>query len=427
MTANSEILPWSLFELSSSDEGALDALAQGSVLLPLGATETEALKQGIREGRRVALSLKTATEGRYHGLCVFGLEQPSPVKDKALSLHAFSLISIPEQVGRPDLRRREHVAEDLLGEVIRFCRTHGFTRVHSYVKDDQESLATMNRLGFRVEGVVHDSPVRAYSVSLRVAASYTGDPYDGKHILNWIADHLHVRIDDTTDTSLHGNLALKTLNPDLGDTRIGGYALPLTFELGAAEDGGTGKVALRAVIGDAGDAKNSVSLVTEDLRELTQDPRLDLTFWPPPSEGASIAVEIREDLFDRFRIDRSNAYFDSGSYGTLLERAIASGNVPQIFFIDFETSQGNPRLIGVARVESVDRLDPNSLWKKYGQISSWADRTAFVRYRAIKRKMTGIIFRELRRVDLVGVGLPVIGHSWTYVPSAQAYEVARRV
>jgi hypothetical protein len=74
---------------------------------------------------------------------------------------------------------------------------------------------------------------------------------------------------------------------------------------------------------------------------------------------------------------------------------------------------------------SVHRGSPEDLWANWGSISSWPDAAGFARYRAIKRKMTVIVFDQLRRVDIIGAGLPSIGHSWTYVPARQAYGIAR--
>jgi hypothetical protein len=422
MTRIGEFLPWSLFQLSSSDETALDALSAGSLLLPIDAREVEDLKRGLQEGRRVALSLRTAGDNRYQGLCVFGLERPSPSRDKALALLVFSLDGFSQS---GESHRHDTPVESLLGEVQRFARTHGFTRIHCYVPDDSDSVALLTSFGFRTESTPRNNGERVFGMSLHVPASYTGDPYDGKHLLNWLAEQLSIARRDSTDIGVEGFVPLQALNPDLSGTRFGNYALPLRLELTGPRSQTKGNITLRIMLGSESQSNPPISMSAEDLRELTGTPRLDLTLWPPPADGASIVVEVREELFDRFVEQRENAYFDSGSYGTLLERAIASGIPPYIFFVDFETTTSNPRLIGFGRVKSVHRSDPQRLWENWGQISSWSDEESFARYRAIKRKMTVIVFSDLRRVDVVGAGLPVIGHSWTYVPSGQAYQVAR--
>jgi len=263
-------------------------------------------------------------------------------------------------------------------------------------------------------------------MSLHIASSYTGDPYDGKHLLNWLAEQFHVDRRNSSDIALDGYLPLQALNPDLGG-RVSEYALPIRLELTGSGMHSRAQVVLRAMLGSGLQTDPLITMSAEDLQDLAQAPRLDLTWWPPPPDGAGIVVEVREDIFARFQSQRENAYFDSGSYGTLLERAINTGSLPYIFFIDFETSHSNPKLIGFGRVRSVHHSDPQHLWADWGEISSWSDETVFARYRAIKRKMTVIVFSDLRRAEVVGAGLPFINHSWTYVPAGQAYQVARNL
>jgi hypothetical protein len=427
MVTDSDLLPWSLFELSSSDETALDTLTKASILLPLGPRGLEDLNRGLQEGRRVALSLKTAIANSYRGLCVFGLERPSPAIDKSLSLMVFSLEVFPRLGETRDLQDRDSLARSLLGEVLRFCKTHGFTRIQCDAPDDADALALLIRCGFRVESSLHTGAGRAFGMSLDIAPSYTGDPYDGKHVIHWLAEQFRITRRSSTDTALDGYLPLGALNPNLGRTRPGEYALPIRLELTSSTRSPQRQLALRAMLGAESPTEPLINFGIDDLKELTQTPRLDLTLWPPPPDGASIVVEIREDLFGRFSSEHENAYFDSGAYGTLLERAIDNGSSPYIFFVDFETAHSNPRLIGFARVTQVSRADPQRIWSEWGHLSSWPDEVAFARYRAIKRKMTVLIFTDLRQVDVVGVGLPFISHSWTYVPTGQAYQVARNL
>jgi hypothetical protein len=427
MVRESELLSWSLFELSNADETALDMLSRDSILLPLGSRGLEDLNRGLHEGKRVALSLRTPTSDTYYGLCVFGLERPSPAMDKSLSLLVLSLGYLTPSGEAHDSRHRDILAKSLLEELLSFCRIHGFRRIHCYAPDDPESIALLIRCGFRVESAPNTGGARTFGLSLHIPATYTGDPYDGKHLLNWLAEQFHFARQSSTDLELNGYLPLRALNPELGADRFGEYALPIRLELSSYDALSRREPTLNAMYGSGSATDPLVSLRAEDLKELTQVPRLDLALWPPPPDGASIVVEVREDLFATFSAQHDNAYIASGSFGTLLERALANGATPSIFFIDFETSHSNPKLIGIGKVTAVRRVDPQHVWKDWGQISSWSDERSFARYRAIKRKMTVIVFSELRRVDMIGPGLPFISHNWTYVSAVQAEQVARNL
>jgi hypothetical protein len=417
----SELLSWSLFALNSNDEEALGQLSKLSVLRPPKPTELESIKYDIRAGRKIALSLKSPHRPIYFGLCVFGLESPSPVGDKAIGLDILSLEQYPRMPG-PDLTlTSEEIESALLDEVKRFCRTHGYTRVHCYASAQPSTIAQFAKLNFEPQGTFVDGRSMMFSLALHLAPAYTGDPYDGRHLLNWIAEQLQLDSSRSNETRCECALRLDHLNSDLADTPLGDARIPVLLELQTAAENSHLKIGF----GSISYSDSSVSLTVDQLRQLTRVPRLNMALWPPPEEGASIAVEIRSELFGRFSSGRQNAYFDSGSYGTLLESAIDKGAAPHIFFVDFETTATNPRLIGVARVRSVQRGSPEDLWRQWGAISSWPDAEEFARYRAIKRKMTVIVFDNLRSVDTLGAGLPTIGHSWTYVPARQAYSIAR--
>lgn len=417
-----DLLSWSLFALTPEDIDALTQLSRSSILCPPNSHELDVSNYEIQAGRRIALSLKSTDSNTYNGLCVFGLESPSPAGDKAIALHVLSLDRYPAAPDRIRGSSRTNIDAALFNEVKRFCVTHGYTRIHCFVPADPDTLALLTRLGFETEGVTLGGQPRTFSLTRHLAPTYTGDPYDGRHLLNWIADQLQFEAIDTTDTTCRCVLRLGTLNPDFADTALGLSQLPVFIELQPLEQG---KDYLRIGLGSNEPHSVHASLSFHDLRQLAGVPRLDMTLWPPPAEGASIAVEIRSDLYSNFSLNGQHAYFDSGSYGTLLEYSIEHGVAPQIFFVDFATTTTNPRLIGVGRIVSVHRGSPEDLWANWGSISSWPDAAGFARYRAIKRKMTVIVFDQLRRVDIIGAGLPSIGHSWTYVPARQAYGIAR--
>lgn len=423
MTINqSDFLSWSLFELKADDVDALTTLSQASLLCPLSPQELDSTKYEIEAGRRIALSFKSHDRPTYIGLCVFSLESPSPAGDKGIALHVFSLERYPRRNDRVRITPPDAIADALLNELKRFCTTHGYTRIHCFVPVDPDSVALLVRHGFEPEGMsLATTDNKTISLSRHLAPSYTGDPYDGQHLLNWIAEQLRLDTTSYTETSCIASLRLDQLNSDLSNTALGDVQLPVHLQLNITD----ANPYLRVGVSESDNPDISTNVSFEDMSTLAGMRRLDMTLWPPPPDGASIAVEIRADLFERFRLDGPNVFFDSGSYGTLLESGIRNGSVPNIFFVDFATTATNPRLIGVANVNSVHRNTPDELWRHWGSISSWADISAFARYRAIKRKMTAIVFDDLRRVNRVGAGLPAIGHSWTYVPADQAYAIKR--
>lgn len=423
MTINqSDLLSWSLFELKADDIDALATLSQSSLLCPLSSQELDSIKYEIEAGRRVALSFKSHDRPIYTGLCVFGLESPSPAGNKGIALHIFSLDRYPRRNERVRITPPDAVADALLNELKRFCATHGYTRIHCFVPTDPDSVALLVRHGFEPEGISFGAADnKTVSLTRHLASSYTGDPYDGQHLLNWMAEQLRLDSPSSTQTTCVANLRLDQLNSDLENTTLGDVGLPVYLQLNITD----ANPYLRIGVSEVNSPDSSTNVSFEDLSALAGMRRLDMTLWPPPPDGASIAVEIRADLFERFRADGPNVFFDSGSYGTLLEFGINNGSVPNIFFVDFATTATNPKLIGVANVESVHRDTPDELWRRWGNISSWSDIDAFARYRAIKRKMTAIVFNDLQRVNRVGAGLPAIGHSWTYVPAQQAYAIKR--
>lgn len=416
-----DLLSWSLFAMTSQDIAALDALSESSILTSDRRTMTISQAE-IRAGRRIALSLKDADSDVYRGLCVFGRESPSPAGDKSIALHILSIEQFPAG-SRRTRPTPDAIGLALLNEVRRFCLTHGYTRIHCFAPGEPDTLALLIRHGFEPEGVALGGQDRAFGLTQHLAPTYTGDPYDGRHLLHWIAEQLRLEVVSSSDMSCESLLGLSSLNADLADTALATSTLPLRLELNPAPDG---QNYLRIGVHTADSYVSAASLSLDQLRELSGEKRIDMALWPPPEQGASIVVEIRPELFAGFRTGQRNAFFDSGSFGTLLEYAIEHEGEPKIFFVDFSTTRSNPRLIGIATVCEVHRGAPDTLWGQWGDISSWPDRDEFNRYRAIKRKMTVIVFDKLRKVSRLGEGLPLIGHSWTYVEADQAYNVSRR-
>ena len=421
-----DLKSWSFFEMTEEDVAALEALSSSSILCPEkdGTEPASAARQEIQGGQRRAISLRdTGSDDAYRGLCVFGAESPSPAGDRGIALHTLAADQWPPAAGR--MRpTREAVTRMLLDDVRRFCVTHGYTRIQCYAPPDSDTLALLMRHGFEPEGVVVDGDSKAFSLSQHLAPAYTGDPYDGRDLLRWIARQLRLEVLSSDDTRCEARLRLSNLNPDLAETALAKSALPLCLELNAAP-GGQNYLRIGVETGQSYVPAASLSLA--QLRDLAGEKRIDMTLWPPPAVGASIAVEARSDLLGRFKPGRRNAFFDSGSFGTLLTHGIEHGVPPVIFFVDFATTATNPRLIGLGTVAEVHQGSPDDLWRRWGSLSIWTDGEEFARYAAIKKRMTVIVFDGLRPMDVVGPGLPLIGHSWTYVPAGQAYEVSRRL
>jgi hypothetical protein len=418
---NTDLVSWSLFAMTPTDQNALAKLSASSILADLNATELAACASEIQGGRRVALSLKTPVDEVYCGLCVFGLESPSPAADKALALQVLSLDQYPS-VENTRAGRSHPTATALLDELRRFCLVHGYTRVKCLVPGNPDAITLLIRHGFEPEGATSAGETRLFSLAQHIPAAYTGDPYDGKHLLNWLTEQLRLDCLSSGETACEAVLSFDRLNRDLANTAFRRVKIPIYLELNSNPNGGS---YLRIGISNDGGAAANFSL--DELRALAGVSRLDMTLWPPSDQGASVAVEIRSDFFRRFRTDRTNAFFYSGSFGTLLEHGLEHGMTPSIFFVDFATTTSNPRLIGVGKVKSVHRGLPNDLWREWGSISSWADWEEFSRYRGLKRKMTVIIFDKLRIVDVIGAGLPAIGQTWAYVPARQAYAIDRQI
>ena len=409
-------LPWSLFALTDRDTQAFKWLASRSVLVPCSESEVEFLLTEMHEGRMVALSVRDQSTGAYCGLCILAREAPSPWPEKSLSILALSFDSY-EPV-RP--RRRNANNPDILEEVLRFCRTHGYVRLHCYSPTDQDGISNLIRHGFSAEGKILHKQRTYYSWSMDLATPYTGDPRDGAHLLSWLAERLRMEAVAKDDLSVRGHLPLRSVNPQFADRIAGTMELPTVLELKQSRTK-SWEVELR--FGEAGSGE-SLAFGRSELVDLTQSDRIDLSDWPPTNETYSLVVEIRRTFFEAYHEGR-HAYLDSGHYGTLLTRTLDQGNDSYIFFVDVETTQDNPLLLGGARIEFVDHGSPLAMWRAHGEISSWTDEGSFKRYGSIKRKMTAIVFSDLVKVERRGAGLPTIGHSWAYVPGGQGYSVAR--
>ena len=187
MTDAGQFLPWSLFELTEADRQAIDKLVRRSILKPLTEQQISRYKRDIETGTKVALSLRAPNTSHYYGLCLFGRESPSPLGEKAISVFALTAESATAG-GVTNKVRSELVESALLDELRRFCRTHGFTRIQCYVDDVSEVLTALGREGFKVESAITLDDARTYGLSLHLSPSYTGDPYDGSHLLRWLAN-----------------------------------------------------------------------------------------------------------------------------------------------------------------------------------------------------------------------------------------------
>jgi len=414
-------LPWSLFALSNTDLEALKWLASKTILVPCDESDIERLIGEMRDGRVVALSVRDQQTGAYCGLCVLGRETPSPWPEKSLSVLALTFEQYFPQQGRV---RRPTPPLDLLQEVFRFCRTHGYVRLHCYSPADPSRAKILTDHGFESDGRLTHKQRTYYSWSMELPTPYTGDPCDGSHILNWLGERFRLEsVENRSDTTLVGRLPLRSVNPHLEDRLAGNLDFPTRLSL-VNSHSTDWSVELR--MSDREDTE-AIKLGPSELMDLTQSRRIDLSEWPPREHSHSLAVEIRRTFFGAYRPNAQHAFLDSGHYGTLLTRTLAEGNDSYIFFIDVETAQGNPLLLGAGRVARVDHGSPRELWAKYGAISSWRDEESFRRYGSIKRKMTAIIFENLKPEQKRGVSLPMISHSWAYVPGQQAYEVARSI
>ena len=121
--------------LTQQDEEALRWLAKKTYLTPLSDSDLNTLLLSLERGTSVALSIRDAKSREYYGLCVLALESPSPLEDKALSLSVFT-----QEIYGPDVGQNSRVAtsrNDLMAEVLRFCKTHGYKRIHCYAPKKQ--------------------------------------------------------------------------------------------------------------------------------------------------------------------------------------------------------------------------------------------------------------------------------------------------
>lgn len=414
-------LPWSLFALSNTDIDALKWLASKTILVPCDEHDIERLIAEMRDGRIVALSVRDQHTGAYCGLCVLGRETPSPWPEKSLSVLA---LTFDQYIPQPGRRRGSVPQPDLLQEVLRFCRTHGYVRLHCYSPADSSCAETLTDCGFESDGRLTHKQRTYYSWSMELPTPYTGDPCDGSHILNWLGERFRLEsVENRSDTTLVGRLPLRSVNPHLEDRLAGNLDFPTRLHL-VNSHSPDWAVELRMSDHEETEA---IKLGRSELEDLTQSRRIDLSEWPPDEHPHSLAVEIRRNFFGAYQRGTQHAFLDSGHYGTLLSRTIARGDVSYIFFIDVETAQGNPVLLGAGRIAKVDHGSPGALWTKYGAISSWKDEESFRRYGSIKRKMTAIVFEDLIPTEKMGAGLPMISHSWTYVSGQQAYGVARSI
>lgn len=414
-------LPWSLFALSNTDIEALKWLASRTILVPCDEQDIERLLAEMRDGRIVALSVRDQQTNAYCGLCVLGRETPSPWPEKSLSVLALTF----EQYNPNPGRRRPPVPQpDLLQEVFRFCRTHGYVRLHCYSPADSECAKTLTDCGFESDGRLSHKQRTYYSWSMELPTPYTGDPRDGSHILNWLGERFRLEsVENSSDTTLVGRLPLRSVNPHLEDRLAGSLDFPTRLHLVNLH---SSNWAVELRMSDYEETE-AIRLGRSELEDLTQSRRIDLSEWPPNEHSHSLAVEIRRNFFSAYQDGNRHAFLDSGHYGTLISRAIAKHDVSYIFFIDVETAHGNPVLLGAGRITKVDHGSPRALWTDYGAISSWKDEESFRRYGSIKRKMTAIVFEDLISSEMMGPGLPMITHSWTYVSGPQAYGVARLI
>jgi hypothetical protein len=416
---SSPLLPWSLFALSEADSDALEWLAKQSLIAPQSESEPSSLGSAMSSGEAVALSVLDLRTREYHGLCVLVLEDPSPLGKKSLSL---TVLTLDVYNSRGD-DRTSLDSQTLMDEVHRFCRTHGYTRIHCYAPMLSPGVPLLLSQGFEVDGHTAAKGTRYYSLSLDLPTPYSGDPYDGSHVLNWLGKRFRIASGSKSDIEVSGRISLRSLNPHLAHVHAGEHQFDASVRLKEATTQSRASVLL--TFGKSADGNEPIELSIDDLRELTQSSRLDLDYWPPPISGTSIAVEIRREYFNQFESEGTHVYFDSGWYGTLLKRTVEANEKCYIFFVDFETTVHNPEVLGCAEIIDLDRGTPQAIWGRHGRLSSWPDEASFRRYGAIKRKMTAIKFSRLIKRSVIGAGLPFISHSWTYVPGPQAYRVYR--
>jgi hypothetical protein len=398
-------------------------LSESSVL---PASNIGGIEDDIRTGRKLAYTLKSVDGSHYDGLCAFGREEPSVLPGDSLALTALSLEAFPN----PGRTNAHDVLKRLFDDVRRFCMLHGYRAVHCVVDTESPSLPLLMAQGFEVEGLSGHGGKTFYRMVHEIPSVYVGDPFSGREFLEWFAGELGFQSSQDAaprhTSIIDCNLTMSCLNRSFEGTSIGELALPVQLALGKQDRDGV-PISLRVGSQATGIHRLDVSYPLEELRAISGSERMDFRYWPPPPGGASVAVEVRTNLFAKFQLDRRNAFFDSGTYGTLLENHDPQRDPPTIFFVDVDTTSTNPELIGIGSVREVARGQPGELWRQYGSMSSWPDESSFSRYRSIKRRMTVIVFDDLRPVRRLGAGLPVIGHSWTYVPAEQAYEITRRL
>ena len=115
--------------------GSAQVACQEDLPYPSLGLRSEHSALSLERGTSVALSIRDAKSREYYGLCVLALESPSPLEDKALSLSVFT-----QEIYGPDVGQNSRVAtsrNDLMAEVLRFCKTHGYKRIHCYAPKKQ--------------------------------------------------------------------------------------------------------------------------------------------------------------------------------------------------------------------------------------------------------------------------------------------------
>ncbi len=438
-SVDEELKYWSLFEEPEVEleRADFEHLALSSVTgQPKIKEQLPLIKADIVQGRKAAIAYMHRVSGMLHGLCVWGVQEPPSSELDTIVIHLFS---VQEKSGESSISSQLQTATEnkIMEGIIDFARSHGFQRIRAYMHIDNKALDLFTRHGFIVEHSDRAGQFNTYCLGREVWPCYNRDPYDSKAIIEWLCSLLSLEKCQEVINGFEAKCNFK-IPSESGSERSYYTLMSWPVKIVAVRSSDVSKFSKAAkiptlVLLDAVPAKlpqvhNMVFMPIPQLKQIIMNQRIDTIFWPPQADAADIEVEVRPSLFRNYKINRINAFIDSGQFGSVLKRGIEPGKkrYPHIFFINFDTARNDPTLLGVGQVKEIFVGSPNEIWTRYGKYSSF-DEGDFHRYASIKKYMTAIEFDDLRVKEIPHVGLPIIRHSWLYFPSQDGFRVYREL
>lgn len=315
------------------------------------------------------------------------------------------------------------IGTELLSKAEQLCEKYGYGRITT---EAHVHLTDLIFFLLRQRFIVHGCDVEKgqYFLAKHLKDVYNADPYDVEMIVEWLCQKWGMTIENWVgpdhviaahtlgehiDWNLEAHLLICKNSDDLRRKmkELDGASKLVLFE--TEEDELPGAI-----------NEKVHCLFPTDLRRETGSNDLNLALR---DTVCAVVVSIRRDLFHQFEADEAQVFLDGVEYGRVPLKRVENEPDWHAFVVFSDSDVNHQEILGVGIIQEVAFGSPNGLWKDFGRMSTFEDRSAFNQYGNIKTRMTAIVFDHLEinreRIDFSD---KLAGRGWCYLTEDEFFK-----